>query len=137
MALIFSFVIALFSSSALTNTIEIEDWPQLDIAEHLTLEFPAACPGGSVGCTVVNLSARTCDVYLSPNWPMQQTLREHELEHCHGHDHMPFNLRAAHAAWVAAGKPDARLRQAPQDMEPEMHAMSKRSTEFTWHSPAQ
>lgn len=98
------FLIGLLAMSPV-NVVQIEDWPELTITEHATAAFPDACAVGAAACALVNLAARTCDVYLSPNWPLQQALREHELEHCRGRDHAPFNLKAAHEAWVAAGKP--------------------------------
>ena len=69
-------------------------WPALAVTEHhvSNREMRDACvpymPAGvsPMGCAVMDLDAKTCDIWLSKDFPDEHAL-EHERLHCLGHDH--------------------------------------------------
>ncbi|MDD5249739.1 MAG: hypothetical protein PHY45_12170 [Rhodocyclaceae bacterium] len=111
-----AFLLALLSMphpiSAATPMVVIDNWPPLRITEHLVANMPETCSAAAAGCAVVKLDARTCDVYVAWREPHKAAVRERQLKHCRGYDEPPFALKAAHARWVAAGKPYKPLLEA-------------------------
>ena len=101
---------ALWSGTYTVNLTQIDDWPALAITEHITSDFPAgACEApGSMGCSLVDLAAGTCDVYLTPLAANIEPIRAHELEHCAGWDHAPYRMQDLFDTWVAEGRPTTR-----------------------------
>jgi hypothetical protein len=93
-------------------TSHVEGWPQdLEVHEHVVSASIIAdsCGIFAIACAKANLYTGRCDVYL-PSWA-PDWIREHEIEHCRGGDHMaPEQLsmgpsQAYFEAWVAAQKP--------------------------------
>ena len=66
-----------------------EGWPTLQITEYF--DASDKMPPGSLGYAWVDLDNGTCDMYfVSPN--PAQWVRQHELAHCAGYDHIGDNF---------------------------------------------
>lgn len=89
------------------------DWPALAIeVQHVPPDVMAAsCPksasaipaGRLWGCSVINLCARRCRVFISDKVPSEQKrneVLEHEQAHCRGYDH--YGSSAFREAWARA-----------------------------------
>lgn len=80
---------------------QIENWPALKVNEHLVASMPSVCGGDGTGCTVINFSERTCDIYIAWREPRKEVVREREMKRCRGRDEPPFRLKTAYKQWSA------------------------------------
>ena len=75
---------------------KVEGWPQLAVREHYVphAEMRDRCTkyasdgGMTEACDEYDLSAATCDIWLSADFPPSATIVEHERLHCAGYDHV-------------------------------------------------
>lgn len=87
-------LLLLVSCTTPISHVDTPGWPKLAVREHHVShrEMRDVCakyqaPGvAAEGCAEINLRAKTCDVWLSADFPSASN-REHELLHCEGKDH--------------------------------------------------
>lgn len=83
--------------SACTTPIEhvaVAGWPVLEVREHVVANTVMRdrcaqyAPVGvaTMGCAEINIPARTCDIFLSADFPSAANAA-HERLHCAGYDH--------------------------------------------------
>jgi hypothetical protein len=87
---------------------KVPDWPELAVREHyvphhvMRDKCAKYVPFGMSpdACMEFNLSAGTCDIWYSADFPPGPGVVEHERLHCRGYDHIGGNvLSRALAAW--------------------------------------
>ena len=78
----------------------VEGWPALRVVEHHVphAEMRERCVRYVAfgmppeACAEINLTAGTCEIWYSADFPPQRWIVEHERLHCQGYDHLGSNV---------------------------------------------
>ena len=81
---------------AIVSNDRVEGWPDLMPIVHYVGEAElrdrcdpnAGLMTASMACATFDLKERECHIWLSRDFPPPANVREHELKHCRGHDHV-------------------------------------------------
>lgn len=91
------YLLAALAGCSIVSQHRVDGWPSLAVIEHRVSEAklrdvcdPNANPfvAVSVACVTFDLKRGQCHYWQSKDFPPPSWVREHELKHCDGYDHV-------------------------------------------------